>query len=669
MFPARLLLIPTLASFILAIPQRCTAADVLLPAEAALPVTTVGAAGFRVRTVQAPQNIAVGNNFVRALRQLDGTLTDDNGVLVDNIATPGPNPDGSYDAAVIDFGVGTGLFTSDIEFPGADPSLERFSTEVMAFLKLSAGTYRMAVTSGFAATVEVDDDGWRLFCGANPRSYFATPVAEFFHSGASYPTEAEMQIGNTNEFNVVAPVDGVYPFRLVYWQTTRLAILEWYLVLKPGTDAEQRLLVNDPTLQPMAYRTVNSALANSAYVAEVTPVPGGAGVSPTIPIELILIDGENPVALGSLKLYFNDNVVTPQSVARVGNLVQMQYSPNSSRTDSQNRLRLEFADTAGLKQTNSWQFTSAVAGGATTVVHGQWDFSEGDLRATVGRALEYFDGPGGVTASGTQFGSTTELGIDGINGEVARVMRVPGDYSDRRIGYKMFHGISPNGGGLLVNQYTLIMDLYVVDNGGAASLLQISSLDNSDDDGDLFWNQGNFGQGTGGYDGTGAFTAGAWHRMIAAYDMAATPPVVTKFVDGAKEDDWTVGQYLDHPRRALQSYAILFADGVPSDERTVMYVNSIQIRSGKLSDAEMEALGGPSAAGIPLPEGGPAPTLSVSLAAGRVSFSWPATAIGYTLEATLKLTNPNWQAVNGVVGTSASLNPAEATQFFRLRKP
>src|SRR5262249_4591288 len=107
----------------------------------------------------------------------------------------------------------------------------------------------------------------------------------------------------------------------------------------------------------------------------------------------------------------------------------------------------------------------------------------------------------------------------------------------------------------------------------------------------------NFGQGTGGYNGTGQFTAGAWHRIAAAYDEAATPPVVTKYVDGIKQDDWTANQGLDNPRRALQPTAILFGDG-DQDERRVMYVNSIQIRDGKLSDAEMVTLGGPDARGI-----------------------------------------------------------------------
>jgi hypothetical protein len=87
------------------------------------------------------------------------------------------------------------------------------------------------------------------------------------------------------------------------------------------------------------------------------------------------------------------------------------------------------------------------------------------------------------------------------------------------------------------------MDVLVADqpSPGAASLLQISSLDNTDD-GDLFWQGNNFGQGTDGYIGRGTFTAGSWHRVVAAYDMAADPPVVTKYVDAIKQDDWTTGQ-------------------------------------------------------------------------------------------------------------------------------
>src|SRR5438552_9703317 len=83
---------------------------------------------------------------------------------------------------------------------------------------------------------------------------------------------------------------------------------------------------------------------------------------------------------------------------------------------------------------------------------------------------------------------------------------------------------------------------------------------NNMDDGDLFWQGNNFGQGTGDIIGTHAFTPGQWPRRVAASDEEARPPVVTKFVEGIKHDDWTANQGLDHPRRALHPAAILFAD-------------------------------------------------------------------------------------------------------------
>ena len=95
-----------------------------------------------------------------------------------------------------------------------------------------------------------------------------------------------------------------------------------------------------------------------------------------------------------------------------------------------------------------------------------------------GEELTYFDptfdGPTGTNVNRTQFGTCTSFSIPTINGQEAVVMRVPGDLT-RRIGYKMTHGIAPNGGGTRVNQYTLIMDIMVDTSGpGAASLLQVS---------------------------------------------------------------------------------------------------------------------------------------------------------------------------------------------------
>jgi hypothetical protein len=63
-----------------------------------------------------------------------------------------------------------------------------------------------------------------------------------------------------------------------------------------------------------------------------------------------------------------------------------------------------------------------------------------------------------------------------------------------------------------------------------------------------------------------------WHRVIALYNEAASPPVVTKCVEGVERDDWTDNQGLDGPRYVLRPTAILFGDGT-QDERRVMWLS------------------------------------------------------------------------------------------------
>ena len=101
----------------------------------------------------------------------------------------------------------------------------------------------------------------------------------------------------------------------------------------------------------------------------------------------------------------------------------------------------------------------------------------------------------------------------------AKVIQVPGDTGagSRNLGYVMTHGIAPNGGGTRVNQYTIIYDIMCTNNGGAASLIQITDPAVNVTDGDLFWQGSAFGQGGGGYNGTGALTPNVWHRIAAAY--------------------------------------------------------------------------------------------------------------------------------------------------------
>ena len=590
---------------------QLAAATNSLPASIAMPIGSSSTPGFLIRTAQAPETATIGNSLLRAIKQIDGTLVDGTGALIPNEATPGTGADGSYVSGVVNFELeGNSFDLADTDgnviftftnpgvfpgIPGSGSHLLNFTTEAVAFLQLPAGVTTFAVSVGADRTDVNDDDSYVAFTGANPRDYFATQVGSYERLGVRAFTANQH---SENTWSVSAPVAGLYPFRILQWQTGHGSSFTFYTIDAATGD---RVLVNDPTdsRSIKAFTDSTNAVATGAWVAEVSPAPGSAGNSAAAPINALIVDGSTTVATSGVKLYLNGTKVSPQTLTKSGNKVSLSYSPNAARTDKSNLARLEYTDSTGATRTNSWTFDIIVGTGSSTQVTGQWDFNSGDLSATVGKPLAYLDGPNGLTKQGTVFGTCSALGVDLIGGKDAKIIKVPGDLK-REIGLIMDHGIKPNGGGTRVNQYTIIFDIFVGTSGpGAASLLQISSTNNAEgDDGDLFWQGSNFGQGGNGYNGTGAFTAGAWHRVAAAYDEAANPPVVTKYVDGIKQDDWTANQGLDNPRRALLPYAVLFGDG-DHDERRDMYVNSIQIRDGKLSDAELYLLGGPSADGIP----------------------------------------------------------------------
>jgi hypothetical protein len=225
-----------------------------------------------------------------------------------------------------------------------------------------------------------------------------------------------------------------------------------------------------------------------------------------------------------------------------------------------------------------------------------------------------------------------------------------------------------------VNQYTLIMDLFwpVGHPSGFASFINYDLSNTSD--GDVFLNiNGQFGQGGGGYEGDTVFTLGEWHRVAFAVDMSANPPVLTKFLDGVKHADQTApNNQLDGERRTLPvAGAVLFADGDDGERRDV-YVNSIQVRSVKLSDEELAALGGPSAGGIPVAISGTETALEARIKyrwdGSTLRLAWPATFGGYTLESSPTVNGPDWQPVTGVTGPCATIEVTTGTRFYRLRQ-
>src|SRR5437899_486083 len=84
---------------------------------------------------------------------------------------------------------------------------------------------------------------------------------------------------------------------------------------------------------------------------------------------------------------------------------------------------------------------------AHAAVTGQWDFKNGDLSATIGQPLQDLNAAG-----------ATVFGTSSIGGTPTNVMKFPKAPNELG-GYLEVVGAAANGGGGLVNQYSVVMDV------------------------------------------------------------------------------------------------------------------------------------------------------------------------------------------------------------------
>lgn len=266
-----------------------------------------------------------------------------------------------------------------------------------------------------------------------------------------------------------------------------------------------------------------------------------------------------------------------------------------------------------------------IPGGAGVV--GQWDFEDaGDpLAATTGPDLVYFDGERCLSCiqdllASTEFGTAADFGIPGLPGEVPTSVM----YFDATIpctGYLFPHGADANGGpdAQKVNQYTLIVDLFfpIADflappAGHDANWIALYQGDPLNQQDALLWirtSDGALGD-DGEYGGTGSWVfEDEWVRIVKAVDTTSTAAKYVIYEDGSLSAGAPAeqsGQGLDGKRSLWtadsiwgEDFLLLFAD--ESYETHRGYVSSVQIRDYKMTTEEVQALGGPTAEGIPLP--------------------------------------------------------------------
>jgi hypothetical protein len=238
---------------------------------------------------------------------------------------------------------------------------------------------------------------------------------------------------------------------------------------------------------------------------------------------------------------------------------------------------------------------------------GQWDFKKGDLSATVGSdlgPLSYADGPNGTSSNLTIYGTTTALGVPPIAGVVTNIMKFPnGDGIGFGLGY--FIPTPPaNGGGSLVNDYTVVVDVLYTNAGLFRPIVQMDN--GSLDDIEAFLGLNVFDQiavtnteGAGlPSEASGDILPNTWYRLGFVYDHDVGE--IDVYTNGAQAGSVIVGS----GQSTLDGPYALFTGGLPlfSSYATNVagFANSVQIRDAALNAGQIAALGGPSATGIPI---------------------------------------------------------------------
>ncbi|TMQ01488.1 MAG: hypothetical protein E6L09_03470 [Verrucomicrobia bacterium] len=327
-----------------------------IPPGSALPATAVDTTqrGFlyRIHQIDSGANGVLAANIAHAEAQLAGLLAPPGGQPYQNVAGAGTQPDGSFVVTdAINFSLDTtapeGVFTNDVAFPGiVGTSADNVAVEIIAYLDLTAGFHKFAVNSA---------DGFRVTVAANPYDTFGTELGIY----------DSRRISAETQFGVVAPTDGIYPIRLVFFRQSQMADnsgdagLEFYTINSDGTS----VLVNQPAsgTSVKAYwkRTAGygSFVKYAGPTAFVSPFTGPDVGFKTASI--VISDGtSNTVDASSVALKIDGSSISATATSANG-LTTLAYTPAGlqlPRTVHTAQLVYADAGAGGIRHTNTWSF-------------------------------------------------------------------------------------------------------------------------------------------------------------------------------------------------------------------------------------------------------------------------------------------------------------------------
>jgi hypothetical protein len=231
-----------------------------------------------------------------------------------------------------------------------------------------------------------------------------------------------------------------------------------------------------------------------------------------------------------------------------------------------------------------------------TLLGTEWNFTGGDYTPTYGTSTmsNWGDGTAAKVFFDTQTNFTSWPLLPGSTGD--RVIFGNNSFNGGTQGVAISTG-DANGGGTMVNQWSLVMDVMTVGNSasGYRSMADFSPTD-SKDTGLYRAPDGTIGWASMG----GNMAVASWYRVARVVDAAAS--VSKTYLNGAlvATDSGAPG-YTDLDNAnftalTANSHFLLFADN-DTECSTWWFANCYYVERA-MSDAEILGLGGPNAAGI-----------------------------------------------------------------------
>ena len=280
-----------------------------VPASFASSGVDTGSNGFVANVSQISANLH-GTSSAGAEQQLAGAFVDEFGEPYINEAGPLTANDWQFSPAEIELvnleqdGGTAGNFTDANGFqddfipgiPGFEGSTDGIAAEFLTFLELSEGFHTLGVNS---------DDGFRVTTGPSVMDQAAIELGVFEGGRGS----------SDSIFSILVEEPGIYPVRLLWYEGTGGANVEFFSVDEDG----EKILINDRSNNKAikAY----SAGSTRPYISEFSPRSRAL----TDSLQYIINDGDVDVVDSSVNLTLNGQSVTPE-VSKSGGVTTVTYT-------------------------------------------------------------------------------------------------------------------------------------------------------------------------------------------------------------------------------------------------------------------------------------------------------------------------------------------------------